>query len=259
MSRAVRRRQKRRSDAVNRAIDEAIEKLYVATGLNTSGKRGGRVKKRGRERDADVLVAIGNPTFGNVRGRAPAAPKALVTTLAKRYRTFTLSERNTSKLCDECGSELVKTRGHSVRYWRCPCAGGGMIDGRDGKRRHEKEQNKDIIASRSILIILLTLLTTGIRPKAWSDDDDDATKRDDDDAADTMFARMLGSARHAQVQAAKRPGGSLDVLVTDHLEAIRGVLLAGGDLQHRQPGVVGIDLPLRRPQRVERDGANGGL
>ena len=97
MSRAVRRRQKRRSDAVNRAIDEAIEKLYVATGLNTNGKRGGRLKKRGRERDADVLVAIGNPTFGNVRGRAPAAPKALVTTLAKRYRTFTLSERNTSK------------------------------------------------------------------------------------------------------------------------------------------------------------------
>ena len=108
MSRAVRRRQKRRSDAVNRAIDEAIEKLYVATGLNTNGKRGGRLKKRRRERDADVLVAIGNPTFGNVRGRAPAAPKALVTTLAKRYRTFTLSERNTSKLCDECGSELVK-------------------------------------------------------------------------------------------------------------------------------------------------------
>jgi hypothetical protein len=179
-----RRRQKRRSDAVNRAIDEAIEQLYVATGLNTNGKRGGRLKKRGRERDADVLVAIGNPTFGNVRGRAPAAPKALVTTLAKRYRTFTLSERNTSKLCDECGSELVKTRGHSVRYWRCPCAGGGMIDGRDGKRRHEKEQNKDIIASRSILIILLTLLTTGIRPKAWSDDDDDATKRDDDDGGD---------------------------------------------------------------------------
>ena len=59
MSRAVRRRQKRRSDAVNRAIDEAIEKLYVATGLNTNGKRGGRLKKRGRERDADVLVAIG--------------------------------------------------------------------------------------------------------------------------------------------------------------------------------------------------------
>ena len=120
MSRAVRRRQKRRSDAVNRAIDEAIEKLYVATGLNTNGKRGGRLKKRGRERDADVLVAIGNPTFGNVRGRAAAAPKALVTTLAKRYRMSTLSERNTSKLCDECGSELVKTRGHSVRYWRLP-------------------------------------------------------------------------------------------------------------------------------------------
>ena len=67
--------------------------------------------------ERDVLVAIGNPTFGNVRGRAPAA---------------------------------VGT----------------------------------IIASRSILIILLTLLTTGIRPKAWSDDDDDATKRDDDDDGD---------------------------------------------------------------------------
>ena len=35
--------------------------------------------------------------------------------------------------------------------------------------------------------------------------------------------------RDTQVQAAKRPGGSLDVLVTDHFEAIRGVLLAGGD------------------------------
>ena len=63
-----------------------------------------------------------------------------------------------------------------------------MIDGRDGKRRHEKEQNKDIIASRSILIILLTLLTTGIRPKAWSKDDDNATKRDDEMVA--MVAMM---------------------------------------------------------------------
>jgi hypothetical protein len=43
-------------------------------------------------------------------------------------------------------------------------AGGSMARNKHGKRRHSSEQNKDIIAARSMLIIALTLWSTGVRP-----------------------------------------------------------------------------------------------
>jgi hypothetical protein len=66
MSRRVRRRQKKVSDAMNRAIDEAVETFYVATGINTECVRG-RLKAHGPDRDADLLVVVDQPRFGAVR------------------------------------------------------------------------------------------------------------------------------------------------------------------------------------------------
>jgi hypothetical protein len=54
----------------------------------------------------------------------------------------------------------IKTRAHSVRYWRCPMAG----------NKHGKRRNKDIIAARSMLIIALTLWSTGVRPIEFTPD-----------------------------------------------------------------------------------------
>jgi hypothetical protein len=108
---------------MNRAIDEAVEKFYIATGINTECVRG---RLRGPDRDADLLVVVGQPRFGAVRGHAPAPAKAFVEVLGTRFRTFVLSEYSTSKRCDVCGAPLIKTRARSVRYWRCPMAGGSM-------------------------------------------------------------------------------------------------------------------------------------
>ena len=131
MHRRVRRRQCRLSDAVNRAIDDAVEKFWRIT-VNTQCMRG-RVKRRGRERDADLLVIVCNPRFGAVRGHAAAPATSFVKALGDRFRTFVINEYNTSKRCDVCGAALIKTRPHSVRYWRYPNAGGGMVVAADGK------------------------------------------------------------------------------------------------------------------------------
>jgi hypothetical protein len=129
----------------------------------------GRLKAR-LDRNADLLVVVDQPRFGAVRGHAPAPAKAFVEALGTRFRTFVVSEYNTSKRCDVCGAPLIKTRAHSVRYWRCPMAGGSMARNKHGKRRHSSEQNKDIIAARSMLIIALTLWSTGVRPIEFTPD-----------------------------------------------------------------------------------------
>ena len=169
MSRRVRRRQKKLSGAVNRAIDEAIELFWLATGINTTCRRGA-LKRRGRERDADLVVVVGAPRFGAVRGHAPAPAKAFVQALSHRFRTFVINEFNTSKSCDRCGAALLRTRAHSIRYWRCPHAGGAMTKGRDGKRRHSAEINKDVSAARNMLIIALSLWSNGVRPIEFTAD-----------------------------------------------------------------------------------------
>ena len=76
MNRSVQRRQKRLCKAVIKAIDESIDKLWVSTGIGADGQH--RLKRRGRERDNDVIVVVGKPTFGNVVGSAPAPARAFV-------------------------------------------------------------------------------------------------------------------------------------------------------------------------------------
>jgi hypothetical protein len=107
-----RRRQKKVSDAMNRAIDEAVEKFNVATGINTECIRGRLKASVVSIAMLIMLVVVGQPRFGAVRGHAPA--KAFVEVLGTRFRTFVVSEYNTSKRCDVCGAPLIKTRAHSA-------------------------------------------------------------------------------------------------------------------------------------------------
>lgn len=148
MNRRVQRRQKHISTAVTKAIDVAIERFWVSSGIGSDGRK--HLKQRGRERDADVVVIVGRPTFGNVKGKAPAPAKAFVKALSQRFRTLVIDEFRTSKLCDACGAKLIKTRGHSVRFWRCPHDGERCKNHDDGKKRHVSEQNKVIVTTTTI-------------------------------------------------------------------------------------------------------------
>ena len=116
---------------------------WVATGRNTQGDIG-ELKHRGIARDADVIASsvVDQPRIGNVKGSSPTPVKSFVELLCRRYRLFIINEHNTSQLCDVCACRLVKTRAHSVRYWRCPHMAGGLQQARDGKRRHPAEQSK---------------------------------------------------------------------------------------------------------------------
>lgn len=157
-NRRVFRRQKRLCRSVIQAIDDSIDALWAASGIGTDGTA--RLKRRGRARDGDVIIIVGQPTFGSVRGHRSAPAKAFVEQvrsvlslfffvfhtilligvwislnwkmpfvlwkqfvsfkLCKRFRCLIINEYKTSKLCDICGAYLVKTRAWSIRQWRCP-------------------------------------------------------------------------------------------------------------------------------------------
>ena len=203
------RRKKKLADAVNKAIDDAIERYWIATGVNTAGEIG-ELKKRGVARDAEITIVCGRPRFGNVRGSAPAPAKSFVESLSRRFRVFVISEYNTSQLCDVCARRLVKTRAHSVRYWRCPHMLGAKHVARDHKQRHSAEQSKDVIAARSMLIIVLTLFCTGVRPPEWTSEGSPpkpsaaSTKFDDDDDDDEHEHASVLDERGASSRGNKR-------------------------------------------------------
>ena len=120
----------------------------------------------------DVVVFCGLVAFGNVKGYESSRAKSFVKTLAQTFRVITLSEYKTSKQCWTCGCTLVKTRGWSVRQWRCPnrehTAGQSCMQvNAQGKRRHVHEENKDTVAALSMLRIGLALLLTGQKPRPW--------------------------------------------------------------------------------------------
>ncbi len=164
-----------------------------------------------------VLIAIGKPTFGNVRGAAPTPAKALLTALERAgYTLIVVDEWCTSQRCDVCGAELKRTRGASVRHWRCPNDAGSTHAQHD-LRRHRAEQvgarvsrctcvcvcvcvcalswltrawrvashqNKDVSAARSMVLIMLSLLLLGRRPAHLQRDDAAAARNDDNNNDD---------------------------------------------------------------------------
>lgn len=119
----------------------ARERFYETFGTTANGRR---APSRGPAQAADVIVVIGEVTFGNVRGSSPAAAKSLAPTLRELgYCVVKMDEYLTSKKCDACGAFLKRTRGWSIRHWRCEHdegAGEGSAPTRDGKVRHPAEQ-----------------------------------------------------------------------------------------------------------------------
>jgi hypothetical protein len=106
----------------------------------------------GPDRDADLLDVVGQPRFGAVRGHALAPAKAFVEVLGTRFRTFVVREHNTrvrrlrcAAHQDACALRAILAR---AARWR----------NKHDKRRHSSEQNKDIIAARSMLIDVGTAL-----------------------------------------------------------------------------------------------------
>jgi hypothetical protein len=100
-----------------------------------------------------------------------------VRAVANKCRLFTVSEFYTSQKCWQCGSQLLRTRGWSWRYWRCPHSekNGRGKDGsntvvKKGKRRHVAEENKDVVAAMSMVRIGIMLLVSGNRPAEWASD-----------------------------------------------------------------------------------------
>jgi hypothetical protein len=137
--------------------------------------------------DDDVLVFIGQQIKKKAgeklhqKSHKSAPMIDFVEEVAKRYRTITVSEFNTSQKCSHCGSQLTRTRAGQVRFVRCEKShlngtgnkqltktGNQVL--RNGKRRHIAEQNKDYVAALSMARIGLWLLIDGTRPAPWCTD-----------------------------------------------------------------------------------------
>ena len=173
--------------ALTDAINGGIEDLYALLGF---GPMGSRLLRRGPHRVAQTLIVMGILKTHHVRGCAPAPVKAVEAALRRiGYRMLHVSEWCTSKTCDLCGAFMIKTRGHSVRHWRCDHDAGRSqpAQQRDRATRHPAEQNKDVYASRSMVRIMISLLVRGRRPahltpaeasaKRGADGDSSAPKR----------------------------------------------------------------------------------
>ena len=143
-----------------------------------------------------------------------------VAAAAKQMATIGLNEYYTSQKCKACGSQLVRTRGWSVRFWRCPHSelnGTGVrIDGEaeagnfkreggrpDGKWRHVAEENKDVIAAMAMLRIGVCVLIDGGRPVEWCSHDvrDAYEKRIEEEEKTTAAANR----NNADTQPQKKP------------------------------------------------------
>jgi hypothetical protein len=133
--------------------------------------------------DDRLLFYVGDPKAGSksFKGKRAGACAAFVDAARRQFVTFLLSEYYTSQKCWQCGAQLVKTRGHSYRFWRCPHSllnGTGQgVPGRPnmvmrgGKQRHVAEENKDVVAALSMLQIGIRLMIDGARPAEWCAND----------------------------------------------------------------------------------------
>jgi hypothetical protein len=120
------------------------------------------VKESGRAISGAPIVVIGNPTFkSSMKGKRASAPKAISKYLRRFFVVLVIDEFNSSKLCPCCETQLEQVRPKHFRVWKCL---GGCKD------RHGSGPlivNKDVSASLTFFKVLLTMLATGKRPKAY--------------------------------------------------------------------------------------------
>lgn len=131
-------------------------------------KEGDKRRTRRHRYDKKVVVFFGQCTFGGLRGSHKVATESFRRALSKRCLVIVVDEYLTSQLSWCCGAKMVKTRGHSYRYWRCPNRESKQEKGRDGKLRSSAEENKDVVACISMLRIGLGLILDGTRPVKWA-------------------------------------------------------------------------------------------
>ena len=165
-----RRNRTRNVDKAAEAPFRLARRLLDSIGLGHVGN--GNVRRR-------VLLFAGNPVFANgkwCKGHMAAPAKQLLAGMARRFKTFVIDEYLTSQLCPFCAHWLKKTRGRSVRHFRCE---------NDASKR---EHNKDYLAAFSMLQLGLALLL-GERLDPWQRKNDD----DDDDAAAATTATASSS------------------------------------------------------------------
>jgi hypothetical protein len=187
------RQHRARAEVQQLADAVALFRAYLAT-LEQDGARKDELMKRAlmpaTKHDDRVVFFVGQPRAGQQThaGHRSGDSMQFVAAAAKQMVTIGLNEYYTSQKCKACGSELKRTRGWSVRFWRCPHSelnGTGVsihgVDeagdfkregGRpDGKWRHVAEENKDVIAAMAMMRIGVCVLIDGGRPVEWCSHD----------------------------------------------------------------------------------------
>jgi hypothetical protein len=187
------RQHRARAEVQQLADAVALFRAYLAT-LEQDGARKDELMKRAlmpaTKHDDRVVFFVGQPRAGQQThaGHRSGDSMQFVAAAARQMVTIGLNEYYTSQKCKECGSQLVRTRGWSVRFWRCPHSklnGTGVsihgVDeagdfkregGRpDGKWRHVAEENKDVIAAMAMMRIGVCVLIDGGRPVEWCSHD----------------------------------------------------------------------------------------
>jgi hypothetical protein len=187
------RQHRARAEVQQLADAVALFRAYLAT-LEQDGARKDELMKRAlmpaTKHDDRVVFFVGQPRAGQQThaGHRSGDSMQFVAAAARQMVTIGLNEYYTSQKCKACGSELKRTRGWSVRFWRCPHSklnGTGVsihgVDeagdfkregGRpDGKWRHVAEENKDVIAAMAMMRIGVCVLIDGGRPVEWCSHD----------------------------------------------------------------------------------------
>ena len=155
---AARQRAQRKNVA---AVAAVAWLARVAFGLQTENEPFVATKH-----DPDVLVVCGRVTFGHMKGHRSTSAKSFVRELARQFLVIEISEWGTSKHCNTCHAPLTRTRGWSIRYWRCS-SGAACASSSSRPSRSAAELNKDVAAAHSMLQIGLSLLFLQSRPEAF--------------------------------------------------------------------------------------------
>jgi hypothetical protein len=215
------RQHRARAEVQQLADAVALFRAYLAT-LEQDGARKDELMKRAlmpaTKHDDRVVFFVGQPRAGQQThaGHRSGDSMQFVAAAARQMVTIGLNEYYTSQKCKECGSQLVRTRGWSVRFWRCPHselngtgknihvnavdkAGNFKREGErpDGKWRHVAEENKDVIAAMAMMRIGVCVLIDGGRPVEWC-------SHDVRDAYEKRIAEEAKKRKAAQQQQAKR-------------------------------------------------------
>lgn len=187
------RQHRARAEVQQLADAVALFRAYLATLEEDTGRRDELMERAlmpATKHDDRAVFFVGQPRAGQQThaGHRSGDSMQFVAAAAKQMATIGLNEYYTSQKCKACGSQLVRTRGWSVRFWRCPHSNlndkGVRIDdqsqagnfkregGRpDGKWRHVAEENKDVIAAMAMLRIGVCVLIDGGRPVEWCSHD----------------------------------------------------------------------------------------